>query len=95
VDGTFEEIAEAFRVDDRGSGMNVRHPRHRPRRSADVFVSDDRHVSKTLRFVVPREDVSFTSTIASSNRATTCPQQAIVSKTTAFADKTTARNRRE
>ncbi len=91
-DGTFEEVAEKLRVDDRGSGMNVSILDINHDGKADVFVSVIDMFSKTLRFVLPREDVSFnvddriikSSYYMSGNKL-------FVAKDGGFADETTAR----
>lgn len=57
--GTFEEIAGALRTDDRGSGMNVSIMDLTRDTRPDVFVSMIEMFSKTLRFVLPRDDSQF------------------------------------
>jgi hypothetical protein len=58
-DGTFEEVGGKLRVDDRGSGMNVSVLDIDHDGRPDVFVSVIDMFSKTLRFVLPHESVSF------------------------------------
>jgi hypothetical protein len=91
-DGTFEEVAGKLRVDDRGSGMNVSVLDIDHDGRADVFVSVIDMFSKTLRFVLPHESVSFNvdSRIIQSSYYMS-GNKLFVSRGDGFADETNAR----
>jgi len=91
-DGTFEEIAGKLRVDDRGSGMNVSVLDINHDGRPDVFVSVIDMFSKTLRFVLPHESVSFNvdSRIVQSSYYMS-GNKLFVARQQGFADETNAR----
>jgi hypothetical protein len=91
-DGTFEEVAGKLGVDDRGSGMNVSVLDINHDGRPDVFISVIDMFSKTLRFVLPHESVSFNvdSRIVQSSYYMS-GNKLFVAKGREFADETTAR----
>jgi hypothetical protein len=91
-DGTFEEVAGKLGVDDRGSGMNVSVLDINHDGRPDIFISVIDMFSKTLRFVLPHESVSFNvdSRIVQSSYYMS-GNKLFVAKGREFADETTAR----